>query len=104
MPKIPPKKKRTNGERKHSKRSRPLGVGSEAAQGIHGAGISADRENERGVQIRRRGASPSRVGSEPLHHRSVEHTSGYGGEGGAPRTSSHERQQLGADGTTQGEE
>ena len=104
MRKIPPKQKQTNEERKRSKRGRSLGVGSEAAQGIHGAGISADRENERGSQIRRRGASPSRVGSEPLHHRSVEHKSGYGGEGGAPRTSSHERQQLGADGVTQGEE
>jgi len=104
MRKIPPKQKQTNEERKRSKRGRSLGVGSEAAQGIHGAGISADRENERGSQIRRRGASPSRVGSEPLHHRSVEHTSGYGGEGGAPRTSSHERQQLGSDDATQGEE
>jgi hypothetical protein len=104
MSKIPPKREQTNEVRKRSERGRSLGAGSEAAQGIHGARISADRENEKGLQIRRRGASPSRAGSEPLHHRSVEHKSGYGGEGGTPRTSSHERQQLGADGVTQGEE
>ena len=103
MPKIP-KQKQKNEERKRSERGRPLGVGSEAAQGIHGAGISAARENERDLPIRRRGGSPSRPGSEPLHHRSVEHKSGYGGEGGEPRTSSHFRQNLGTDGTAQGEE
>lgn len=46
----------------------PTGAGSEAAAGIHGAG------------------------SEPLVGREVVHKSGYGGEGGRPRTSSDQRE------------
>lgn len=52
------------------------GAGNEAAAGIHGA-------ND--------GGAGSRPGSEPLEERTTEHKSGYGGEGGAPRTSSDQR-------------
>jgi hypothetical protein len=104
MPKIPRRQKLKNEERKPDEPGRSLGAGSEAAEGIHGAGIAANPENDRALRIRRSGVSAPRAGSEPLHHRSVEHTSGYGGEGGAPRTSSDERQQLGGDGPTHDEE
>lgn len=52
------------------------GAGNEAAAGIHG-------KND--------GGSGQRPGSEPLEDRKDEHKPGYGGEGGAPRTSSDQR-------------
>lgn len=52
------------------------GAGNEAAVGIHGTNS---------------GGSGKRPGSEPLDERKNEHKSGYGGEGGAPRTSSDQR-------------
>lgn len=52
------------------------GAGSEAARGIRGAN---------------QGGSERAPGSEPLEHREHEHKSGYGGDGGAPRTSSDQR-------------
>lgn len=61
------------------------GAGSEAAQGIEGA-----RDGKEGAGGTRGGAS--RLGSEPLANREQEHKSGYGGEGGAPRTSSDQRE------------
>jgi hypothetical protein len=57
------------------------GAGGEAAQGIHDA-------NEGGSP---RGGAPRR-GSEPLEGREQEHKGSYGGEGGAPRTSSDQRE------------
>ncbi len=54
---------------------KPTGAGNEAA-----AGMRATRESD-----------DERPGSEPLD-RDREHTSGYGGEGGAPRTSSDTRE------------
>jgi hypothetical protein len=65
--------------------------------GIHGARIAANPEQDNEPVERDGAVSVPRAGSEPLHHRSVEHKSGYGGEGGEPRTSSHERQNLGGD-------
>lgn len=56
--------------------------GNEAARGIHSSGAKKPGES----------AKPgSRPGSEPLEERDNDHTSGYGGEGGAPRTSSDQR-------------
>lgn len=52
------------------------GSGSEAARGIHSAN---------------QGGNSAKPGSEPLERREAEHKSGYGGEGGAPRTSSDQR-------------
>jgi len=60
-----------------------LGSGNEAAAGMHGA------------QNAGKGASTApdsgRAGSEPLP-RDREHKGSYGGEGGAPRSSSDERE------------
>lgn len=100
MSKIPPKKKPTNEKRSRRETARSHGAGSEAAEGIHGAGITVKPEHHTALHVRRTGVGARdgamRAGSEPLHHRHVEHKSGYGGEGGVPRTSSHERQDLGA--------
>ena len=104
MSKVRPKQKSTNEERAPRESGRPLGAGSEPAQGIHGAGIAKKLESERAVHSRRSAVSAPRAGSEPLHHRSVEHKSGYGGEGGQPRTSSDDRQQLDTDEPGQGGE
>jgi len=104
MSKTPPKKKPTTKPRTPRRPARSVGAGSEPAQGIHGAGRAAKREKERAPHVQRSGVAPPRAGSEPLHHRSVEHASGYGGEGGLPRTSSHERQKFDADDATRGGE
>ena len=60
---------------------RGSGAGAESAQGIHGrqGGESAPRGDDR-------------AGSEPLEGRGREHKPSYGGEGGAPRTSSDQRE------------
>ena len=68
-----------------------LGAGSEAAQGVHGAQSGSDPgarpETGRGDDA----AGTDRAGSEPLG-REREHLSGYGGHGGAPKTSSDARE------------
>ncbi|HEV2641409.1 MAG TPA: hypothetical protein VGT98_01820 [Candidatus Elarobacter sp.] len=56
------------------------GAGSEAARGI-----------QRGIHEQNRKGSGKKPGSEPLQERETEHESGYGGEGGTPRTSSDQR-------------
>jgi hypothetical protein len=72
------------------------GMGGEANQGVHGA-----QRNQRAGQGAPDGAriergtdeqSPDRSGSEPLRGRQNEHRPSYGGEGGAPRTSSDQRE------------
>lgn len=71
------------------------GMGGEASRGIHGAqhaesapGAPAGAKIEKGTDEQ----SPDRAGSEPLRGRQSEHESGYGGEGGTPRTSSDRRE------------
>jgi len=61
------------------------GAGSEAAEGVRGAGAANQDKPNKGA------ADGERAGSEPLD-RSREHKGGYGGEGGAPRTSSDQRE------------
>jgi len=77
---------------------RALGAGSEAAEGIHGVGITPIPGAETALEARRTGTGKrdgaERAGSEPLLDREVEHRSGYGGEGGAPRTSADEREHI----------
>lgn len=73
----------------------PIGVGSDAAEGIHdvdmvGGHIRTGLEHRTTGRSVRTGAE--RVGSEPLRERSWVHESGYGGKGGAPRTSSEDRE------------
>ena len=64
------------------------GAGSEAAQGIHGAQESGAGQGSGGGSL----GGNDRMGSEPLANRQQEHKSGYGGEGGSPRTSSDQRE------------
>ena len=88
--------------------ARPTGVGSEAAEGIHGLGTTAGPDANTALEGRSTGVSvrdgATRAGSEPLLERSVEHKPGYGGEGGAPRTSADERECLDADGRLKSED
>src|SRR4051812_48285296 len=81
-----------------ARQPRSLGAGSEAAEGIHGVGMTSNSGADTALEGRSTGVGSRegamRAGSEPLRERSVEHTPGYGGEGGAPRTSSDEREHL----------
>lgn len=76
------------------------GAGAEAAEGLHGAGDTGTKAGKpeigRNAQDQDSAASS---GSEPLRGRTTEHKGGYGGEGGAPRTSSDQREQPGKTGT-----
>ncbi len=108
MSKIPPKDAPHHHRERRRRRSRALGVGSEAAEGIHGVGVPPDASADTALELRSTGVGrrdgAMRAGSEPLRERSVEHTPGYGGEGGTPRTSADEREHLAADGTLEGED
>lgn len=109
MSTIPPK--RMPESRKQSETDalgHSLGAGSEAAEGIHGVGITSDPAADTALGARSTGVNSRdgamRAGSEPLRERSVEHRSGYGGEGGAPRTSADEREHLDANGQLESED
>jgi len=110
MSTIPPNKTPIPGKQTESSapRAHPLGAGSEAAEGIHGLGTTAGSDAHTALEGRSTGVSvrdgANRAGSEPLLERSVEHKPGYGGEGGAPRTSSDERECLDADGRLESED
>lgn len=109
MSKIRPKRTPNgDGERPEHRGGHTLGMGSEAAEGIHGVGTPIEPGAETALDDRSTGVGMRdgalRAGSEPLRDRSAEHTPGYGGEGGAPRTSSDEREHLAADGTLEGED
>ena len=78
--------------------SRSTGAGAEAAEGEHarGARNPEDRSALEDVDTGRSRpdeATTDRAGSEPLG-REREHLSGYGGAGGAPKTSSDRREPL----------
>ncbi len=85
-----------------------FGAGSEAAESIHGVGMTNDPGADTALEGRSTGVGERdgamRAGSEPLLDRAVEHTSGYGGEGGVPRTSSNEREHVDEDGTLESED
>ena len=72
------------------------GAGGEAAEGIHGAGSTRDESDRTSVNPRETGredkGTRELAGSEPLVNRTQEHKGSYGGEGGAPRTSSDTRE------------
>lgn len=59
---------------------RSTGMGAEGAQGIH------NKQPQSGA------AGSGQRGSEPLQGRDTEHKGSYGGEGGAARTSSDQRE------------
>jgi hypothetical protein len=75
----------------------PAGMGSEAAEGIHGMGPhgigqqSNLDDRETGSSFR---AGAVRSGSEPLLGRTRLHESGYGGRLGEPRTSADQRESF----------
>jgi hypothetical protein len=110
MSTIPPKRRSIPRKQTESSepRAHPLGSGSEAAEGIHGLGTTAGPDASTALESRSTGVSvrdgAKRAGSEPLLERSVEHRPGYGGEGGAPRTSSDERECFDADGRLESED
>jgi hypothetical protein len=63
----------------HAQRAQS-GMGAEGAVGVEGSRRGSDR------------AAGERQGSEPLRDNPADHKSGYGGEAGAPRTSSDQRE------------
>ncbi len=87
---------------KTSQKVSGTGMGSEAAEGLHAVGgrpqsaPSAASSRETG----RSGSESSldRSGSEPLGKDQQTHKGGYGGEGGAPRTSSDQQEASGGRG------
>ena len=73
-------------------KGRPTGAGSEASEGIHGAGESRNEGDKTSVTEDRSAATRNK-GSEPLDQdRKNEHRSGYGGSAGTPVTSSDQRE------------
>ena len=71
-----------------------LGAGAEAAVGVHAQHGESDEGVQQAQNADARPASAQgtdRSGSEPLE-RDREHKPSYGGEGGAPRTSSDTRE------------
>lgn len=71
---------------------RPTGAGSEASEGIHGAGEPRNEGDKTSV-TEDRSAGGRAKGSEPLDDdRKNEHRSGYGGSAGKPVTSSDQRE------------
>jgi len=65
--------------------------GKAGPKGEQGKATGAGSEAAAGIHATNQGGSAVRPGSEPLEERKDEHKSGYGGEGGAPRTSSDQR-------------
>ncbi|HUF28438.1 MAG TPA: hypothetical protein VMM18_15785 [Gemmatimonadaceae bacterium] len=77
---------------------RRTGAGSEAAEGVHSSDERDPTDNTALDSVdtghnRYDEATIERAGSEPLQQER-EHTSGYGGEGGYPKTSSDRREPL----------
>jgi hypothetical protein len=67
--------------------ARPSGMGSEATEGVHGAGGRSEKDNS-SVTASRAEGSKDQKGSEPLEESTQQHRSGYGGSGGKPVASS----------------
>lgn len=80
-------------------RSGSLGAGAEASEGIHGANGAREPGDQSSLEGRTTGrendgdSASDPAGSEPLS-RSTEHRSGYGGSGGAPVSSSDQREET----------
>jgi hypothetical protein len=84
---------------KKSQKVSGTGMGSEAAEGLHAVG-GRPESSPSSAASRESGRSKSdsgidRSGSEPLSRQQQTHKGGYGGDGGAPRTSSDQRQKGG---------
>ena len=92
------------GEGRGGSGGRSTGAGSEAAEGIHAAQGGRDQSQNSSVESAgtgmagsggRSSAAEDPTGSEPLHGRTREHQSGYGGFADRPKTSSDQREPLG---------
>ena len=89
---------------KTSQKVSGTGMGSEAAEGLHAVGgrpqsspsSAASRETGRSAS----GSSIDQAGSEPLGKQQQTHKGSYGGDGGAPRSSSDQRENVGGRGAT----
>ena len=86
------------GEEDEGGKRRSTGAGAEAAEGEHTRGTRDPRDRSALEDVdtgrsRPDEATTERAGSEPLG-REREHLSGYGGAGGAPKTSSDRREPL----------
>ncbi len=83
------------------------GAGAEAAEGLQAAGGGGREQERAGINPTSTGqpqpGQPGWSGSEPLEGTSQPHTSGYGGEGGRPRTSSDQRESITGAGRGEGE-
>lgn len=73
------------------KGGKSTGAGAEAAEGMH-ALADGDADKSSGRAGSKAAGSEDEAGSEPLEGRNREHRSGYGGAGGAPVTSSDQRE------------
>jgi hypothetical protein len=83
-----------NDDKKTGAGTPSLGAGAEAAAGLHAQQGQSDAGAQQAQNADARPASAQgtdRSGSEPLE-RDREHKPSYGGEGGAPRTSSDNRE------------
>ena len=85
-----PNEKETNHPVGHAAEEErgPIGVGSEATEGIHNVDMKGAHKRT-GLEHRPPGTPP---GSEPMRERAWVHESGYGGKSGKPRTSSDARE------------
>ena len=99
----------TTNRKRQPRSSTSTHAGAEAAEGVNAVsgqrGGEPTRSDERAV---RSPAKPSadkmkHPGSEPLGERTMEHESGYGGKGAAPRVSSDRREGTNDDGALRSE-
>jgi hypothetical protein len=99
--------KGTHGKASAKKTSQKVsgtGMGSEAAEGLHAVG-GRSQSSPSAAASRETGRSKSdsgidRAGSEPLSRQQQTHKGSYGGEGGKPRSSSDQRENVGARGAS----
>lgn len=81
---------------------RSTGAGAEATEGIHGASSRRGESSRTSTTNARTGSretsststrsTTDRSGSEPMRGSEQQHVSGYGGAGGAPKSSSDQRE------------
>jgi len=84
------------------KKGRSTGAGAEASEGIHGASSRRGESSRTSATNARTGSretsssstrsTKDRSASEPMRGSEHQHVSGYGGAGGAPKTSSDQRE------------
>jgi hypothetical protein len=98
----------TNDPKRQPRSSTSTHAGAEAAEGMEAVsgqrGGEATRSDEGAVRKSKQSAQTMKhPGSEPLEERTMEHESGYGGKGGAPRESSDRRESTDENGSLRSE-